>query len=178
MSDTAINPVDRRVQFTQNTGTGPFAFTFNILQQSDIVVYKNNILLTLTADYSVTINANGTGSIILVVALSQPDVLTIIGGRELSRTTDFVTAGDLLASSLNEQLDSNVIMAQQLDERFDRGIKAQPGDLDRTMYLPLVADRAGGFLSFDSQGNVAINSVANLDFLNLERLDIDMTFEN
>ena len=123
MADIAINPVTRRVQFTGNTGTGPFAFTFNVLQQSDIVVYKNNVEQTLTTDYTVSLNANGTGSVTLVAALVATDVLVIVGGRELSRTTDFVTAGDLLASSLNEQLDSNVIMSQQLDERVSRSIR-------------------------------------------------------
>ena len=158
MSDIAINPVDRRVQFVGNTGTGPYAFTFNILQSSDIIVYKNNALLTETTDYTVTIDANGTGNVTLVVALVSTDILTMIGGRELSRTTDFVTAGDLLASSLNEQLDSNVIMSQQLDERFGRTIKAQPGDEDATLDLPLVADRANRLMMFDTEGNASVAS--------------------
>ena len=80
MSDIAINPVDRRVQFVGNTGTGPFAFTFNILQSSDIIVYKNNVLLAETADYTVAIDANGTGNVTMVVALITTDVLTMIGG--------------------------------------------------------------------------------------------------
>ena len=172
MTDIAINPVTRRVQFTGNTGTGPYAFTFNILQSSDITVYKNNALFTLTTDYTVSIASNGTGSVTTVVALISSDILTIIGGRQLSRTTDFVTAGDLLASSLNEQLDSNVIMSQQLDERFDRSMKAQPGDTNANMNLPLVADRANGFLTFDNSGNVAINTIQNLDLLNLVQLNI------
>jgi chemotaxis protein histidine kinase CheA len=149
MSDIAINPVTRRVQFTGNTGTGPFAFTFNILAQGDIAVYKNTTLLTLTADYTVTINANGTGSITLVAAVVASDVLTIIGGRLLERTTDFVTAGDLLASSLNEQLDSNVIMAQQLDEKLSRGLFVNPGDVFTDLELPLKDDRKGKTLSFN-----------------------------
>ena len=73
MADIAINPVTRRVEFTGNTGTGPFAFTFNILQASDIVGYKNSVLQTLTTDYTVTINANGTGSITMVSALVATD---------------------------------------------------------------------------------------------------------
>jgi chemotaxis protein histidine kinase CheA len=149
MSDIAINPVTRRVQFTGNTGTGPFAFTFNILAQGDIAVYKNTTLLTLTADYTVTINANGTGSITLGSAVIASDVLTIIGGRLLERTTDFVTAGDLLASSLNEQLDSNVIMAQQLDEKLSRGLFVNPGDVFTDLELPLKDDRKGKTLSFN-----------------------------
>ena len=160
MSDIAINPVTRRVQFVGNTGTGPYAFNFNILQASDIVVYKNNVLLVETTDYTVSIAANGTGNITLVVALVTTDILTMLGGRELSRTTDFVTAGDLLASSLNEQLDSNVIMSQQLDERFDRTIKAQPGDADATLNLPVVADRANRLLSFDQNGNLLASTAS------------------
>ena len=48
MTDVPINPVTRRVQFTGNTGTGPYAFTFNILQASDIAVFKNSTTLTLS----------------------------------------------------------------------------------------------------------------------------------
>ncbi len=162
MSDIAINPVTRRVQFTGNTGTGPYAFTFNVLQSSDIVVYKNNVLLTETTDYTVSIATNGTGNITMVVALVLTDILTIIGGRELSRTTDFVTAGDLLASSLNEQLDSNVIMSQQLDERFGRTLAVPPGDEDKTLALPLAADRADKVLTFDTEGNVQTQTASDL----------------
>ena len=119
------------------------------------------MLLTETTDYTVSIAANGTGNITMVVALVLTDILTIIGGRELSRTTDFVTAGDLLASSLNEQLDSNVIMSQQLDERFGRTIKAQPGDEDATLDLPLVDDRKSKLLSFDANGNATASTATD-----------------
>ena len=150
MADIAINPVDRRVQFTGNTGTGPFAFTFNILADEDIVVYKNTTLLSLTTDYTVSTNADGTGSVTLVAALIASDVLTIIGGRSLERTTDFVTAGDLLAVSLNEQLDSLVIMAQQLDEKMTRSFKVNPGDQFTDLEMPLLDDRKGKYLAFNT----------------------------
>ena len=150
MADIAINPVDRRVQFTGNTGTGPFAFTFNILADEDIVVYKNTTLLSLTTDYTVSTNADGTGSVTLVAALIASDVLTIIGGRSLERTTDFVTAGDLLAVSLNEQLDSLVIMAQQLDEKMARSFKVNPGDQFTDLEMPLLDDRKGKYLAFNT----------------------------
>jgi len=60
----------------------------------------------------------------------------------------------LLASSLNEQLDSNVIMSQQLDERFGRTLAVPPGDEDKTLDLPLAADRADKIILFDESGNV------------------------
>jgi hypothetical protein len=161
MADIAINPVTRRVQYTGNTGLGPFSFTFNILVNTDIVAYKNSTLLTLTTDYSVAINANGTGTITLSgssngTALILADILTIVGGRELSRTTDFVTAGDLLASSLNEQLDSQVIMVQQLDEKVERTMRVSPDDVYNDMTLPIKTSRAGKTLAFDANGDPTV----------------------
>jgi len=161
MADIAINPVTRRVQYTGNTGLGPFSFTFNILVNTDIVAYKNSTLLTLTTDYSVAINANGTGTITLSgssngTALIAADILTIVGGRELSRTTDFVTAGDLLASSLNEQLDSQVIMVQQLDEKVERTMRVSPDDVYNDMTLPIKTSRAGKTLAFDANGDPTV----------------------
>ena len=175
MTDIPINPVARRVQFTGNTGTGPFAFTFNILENTDIDVYKNTTLLTLTSHYSVTINANGTGSITLVSgqALVASDYLTIVGGRDLERTTDFVTGGDLLASSLNEQLDSNVIMSQQLDERFGRSISVSPGDVDVSLELPTASARADQILIFTSTGAVSTSNASSLPELTVDKLNVD-----
>ena len=150
MADIPINEVTRRVQFTGNTGTGPFAFTFNVLADDDLVVYKNFVLQTITTHYTVSRNANGTGSITLTSPLVVSDVLTIIGGRALERTTDFVTAGDLLASSINEQFDSQVIMAQQLDEKLDRALKVDIGDQFTDLSLPSKANRLGTVLAFNA----------------------------
>ena len=171
MADIAINPVSRRVQYTGNTGLGPFAFTFNILADADIAVYKNTTLLTLTSEYTVATNADGTGSITLTgsgngTALVASDVLTLIGARQLERTTDFVAGGDFFAASINEQLDSQVIMAQQLDEKLTRAIKVNPGDEFTDLELPLKADRIGKTLQFnattgDPEAGPSIADVAN-----------------
>jgi hypothetical protein len=130
------------------------------LAATDIAVYKNSTKLTLTTNYTVTINANGTGSITLTSAATGSDKITIIGARAIERTTDFVTAGDLLAASLNEQLDSQIVMIQQLAEENKRTMKAPQFDPASTedggtlnMTLPTAASRAGNILAFDNSGN-------------------------
>ena len=160
MPDYNISAVTRRVVFSGSAGVGPYAFTFEVLEQTDIAVYKNSVLLTLTTDYTVTINANGTGSITLVVAATGADTVTVIGSRAIERTTDFVTAGDLLASSLNEQLDSQIIMIQQLAEENKRTLKAPAYDIAdvddggvANLVMPKAADRANRTLAFDTDGN-------------------------
>jgi hypothetical protein len=155
MADIPIDAIPRRVQFTGNTGLGPFAFTFNILAAADIAVYKNATLLTITTDYTVSLNANGTGSVTLTgagsgTALVAADYLTIIGDLPLARTTDFTTAGDLLASALNDQLDASVVMTQQISERVDRALRQDPNDVDGDMTIPEKADRLGKLLQFNT----------------------------
>jgi hypothetical protein len=147
-----ISNVVRRIVFAPS-GTGPYAFTFEILVATDIEVYKGDTLLTLTTDYSVTINPNGTGEVTLV-ATAGTDNITIVGARTIQRTTDFVTGGDLFANSLNTELDSLTIFAQQNSEAVDRALRAPETDPTTiNMVLPRAADRAGKFLSFDSNGN-------------------------
>ena len=146
-----ISDVTRRVVYTGSAGVGPYSFSFEVLANTDIQVYKNTTLLTLTTNYTVTINANGTGSVTLVSAATGTDTITIVGDRAIQRATDFVTGGDLFANTLNDEFDSLVIFAQQVDEKADRGLKAPVTDpTDVNMVLPVKASRKGKVLAFDS----------------------------
>jgi len=149
-----ISDVTRRVVYTGSAGTGPYSFTFEILANTDILVYKNTTLLTLTTNYTVTINSNGTGYVTLTSAATSSDNITIVGDRAIQRATDFVTGGDLFANTLNDEFDSLVIFAQQVDEKADRSLKAPVTDpTDVNMVLPLKANRSNKYLGFDSDGN-------------------------
>lgn len=157
MADYDINAVTRRKVFSGSAGTGPYSFTFEVLDQNDVAVYKNATKLTLTTDYTVTVNANGTGDVDLVVAATSSDTVTIIGARDIERTTDFVTAGDLRASALNEQLDGQIIMTQQIAEENKRQLIAPVQDPEHVddggtldMSLPAKDDRAGKYLAFNA----------------------------
>jgi len=173
MADYSINAIARKVSYTGSAGVGPYAFSFEVLDQTDVAVYKNTSLLNLTTDYTVTINANGTGSVTLVVAASSSDRIVILGARDIERTTDFVTAGDLRASSLNEQLDSLTIFDQQIDERVERSIKAPAYDpTGINMTLPGKAERAGQFLSFDDNGNPITTPLSDL-LITTQRTTVD-----
>lgn len=161
MVDISITATTRRAQFTGNTGLGPFAFTFNVLDESDVTVIKNSTELVVATDYTVTVNADGTGSVTLTgsgngTALISSDVLTILGDRPLSRTSDYTQGGNLFASAINEDLDSLVIGLQQVDEKIDRSLRIQPGDEFIDLTLPLRADRANNYLAFDASGDPVV----------------------
>lgn len=148
-----ISNVTRRVVYAAS-GTGPYAFTFEILANTDIAVYRDDTLLTLTTDYTVTIAANGTGSITLVASPTGATQIAIVGNRSIQRTTDFVTGGDFFANTVNDEMDQQTIFAQQNAEGLGRALQAPQTDPTTiNMVLPRATVRANKVLSFDSLGN-------------------------
>ena len=151
-----INNVTRRVVYAAS-GTGPYNFTFEILAAGDIAVYRDDTLLTITTDYTVTINANGTGYVTLVASPTGATQIAIVGNRTISRTTDFVTGGDFFANTLNDELDQQTIFNQQNSEGLSRALQAPQTDpTSINMTLPRASLRANKALGFDANGNPAI----------------------
>jgi len=151
-----ISNVTRRVVYAAS-GTGPYAFTFEILANTDIAVYKDDALLTLTTDYTVTINANGTGSVTLTASPTGATQIAIVGNRTIQRTTDFVTGGDFFANTVNDEMDQQTIFAQQNAEGLQRALSAPQTDpTSINMTLPRASLRANKTLGFDSNGNPAL----------------------
>ena len=156
-----ISNVTRRVVYAPSGtgGAGPYAFTFEILANTDIAVYKDDTLLTLTTHYTVTINANGTGSVTitaagLALAPVSPTQYAIVGNRTIARSTDFTTGGDFFANTLNDEIDQQTIFAQQNAEGLSRALQAPQTDpTSINMTLPRRADRANKFLAFNSVGD-------------------------
>ena len=156
-----ISNVTRRAVYAPSGagGAGPYAFTFEILANTDIAVFKDDVLLTLTTHYTVTINANGTGSVTitatgLALAPLSPTQYAIVGNRTIARATDFTTGGDFFANTLNDELDQQTIFAQQNAEGLQRALVApqtDPTTID--MVLPRAADRANKTLAFDANGD-------------------------
>jgi hypothetical protein len=151
-----ISNVTRRVVYSAS-GTGPYAFTFEILANTDIAVFKDDTLLTLTTDYTVTIASNGTGSITLVAAPTGATQIAIVGNRNIQRTTDFVTGGDFFANTVNDEMDQQTIFAQQNAEGLQRALSAPQTDpTSINMTLPRASLRANKALGFDANGNPVI----------------------
>ena len=158
-----ISSTTRRIVYTGSAGVGPYAFNFEVLNQTDVAVYYNYTELTLTTDYTVSIDPDGTGSVTIVVGTNVPstptasDRITIVGDRTIERTTDFTTGGPLFATSLNDEFDSQTIFVQQVQEQADRALRApntDPTNID--MVLPNNVDRANKTLAFDANGNPVI----------------------
>jgi len=164
MADYPISDVARRIVYTGSAGVGPYAFEFEVLDDTDINVYQDDVLLVLTTDYTVSISPTlGTGSVTLVVPATGDNRITIVGARPVERTTDFTTGGDFFANTLNDEMDSQTILVQQVAESAERSIKAPVTDPTTiNMVLPINTARAGKTLAFDANGDpVAGDPIGN-----------------
>jgi len=169
-----ISNVSRRQVFGA-TGQTVFSFTFEILDQDDIAVFVDDTLKTITTDYSVSINPNGTGLVQLNATAVGAAQVSIVGNRTIERTSDFTTGGDLFANTLNNELDSLTIFAQQNAEGVERALQAPETDpTGLNMTLPRVADRANKYLGFNSAGE-AVGAAAQIEIDAIAELTAEIT---
>ena len=126
MATFDINAVARRAQYTSTGTTGPHSFSFQVNATSELKVYVNDVVKTETTDYTVSLNADGTGSITFGSATTTDDIITIIGDLPLSRSTAYPTGQPITSASLNTDFDNLYIISQQLAEITNRSIQLKP----------------------------------------------------
>ena len=158
----AVNPVltgERRNQYTSSGSLGPYNFTFVIYADADIAIYVNDTLKILSTHYTVSTNANGTGSITFTAgnAPASAALVTLIGKKDISRTTRFTSGGPLTADALETEFNTNLALLQQLEEKISRAITL-PIETDATRPLEFPydnteANNANRLLKFNSGGS-------------------------
>ena len=127
MATFAINATARRTQFT-STGQTSYAFNFQVNATSEIQVFKNDTLQSLSTHYTITLASNGTGTVAFDSSHtpSSGDIITIIGSLALSRTTTFNSSSAITTTNLDTEFDNIIMRQQQLKEITDRSIQLKP----------------------------------------------------
>jgi len=179
----AVNPVltgERRNQYTSSGSLGPYNFTFVIYADADLSVYVDDTLKTLSTHYTVSTNANGTGSITFTAgnAPASGALVTIIGNKDISRSTRFTSGGPLTADALETEFNAQTALLQQLDEKISRAITL-PIETDATRpiefpYDNTEANNADRVVKFNAAGSALEigPTVAGLETLTAIAADI------
>lgn len=178
-----INP--GKQQFIATASQTVFTFNFAIFADTDIKVYKTlagalsddtNDVLTLTADYSVSINGTLGGTVTLSSGAGVNDIITIARALPISRTTDYVTNGDLYADTLDLDQDYQTYLVLDQQVRWERSLvlpESYDGDVF-TMPAPDALkmfrwDITGSFIEnidpsniLDTTNGIIVDTVADL----------------
>ncbi|CAB4164292.1 hypothetical protein UFOVP831_21 [uncultured Caudovirales phage] len=163
-------------QYTANSGETEFAFTFYIFALSDIKVYANDVLKTITTDYVVRKNDGNVigdadlpmdgGKIIFNVGRTAGEKISLNRDIPVDRSTQFSTGGAFKADSLNSELTRILTIAQQLKRDIARSFRLAPSDAEGGS-LQLPTDRADNILAFDSNSNLILTKFADFDKANV-----------
>lgn len=152
--------------------TDTFPFAFKVFAAADLLVVKldettnTESTLTLTTDYTVTLNANQDanpgGSVTLVGgALPADYTVTVTSEIEFLQPTDLTNQGGFYPKVISNALDRLTILLQQLLTMINRGIKFPLSDGATGGELPPRAVRANKFLTFDDNGDPTVDGAIN-----------------
>ena len=139
-----------RISYTATAGQTAFTVPFEFFDASDLNVYINDVLQTLTTHYTVTGGDGSTGSITLVTGATLNDVVVITRDVTLERVTDFPTSGPFQVASLNVELDKMVAMVADMKDLADRGLRLSDSDTSASLVLANKDARKGTVLAFNA----------------------------
>ena len=158
-----INIADNnpRVSYSVNAGVTQtsFAVPFEFFDETDVLVYIDSTLKTISTDYTVSGGDGTTGTI--TMSVTGPATVALVRDVTIERSTDFPTAGPFSVQSLNVELDKQIAIDADISDQIDRAVRS-PIEEFTTMTLPDAATRADKLLKFDTAGNVAVESASAL----------------
>jgi hypothetical protein len=169
MATISVGDITPKNQYTASANQTVFAYSFPIFADADIKVYIGSTLKTLTTHY--TVSGAGTdngGNVTLGSGASSGDIVTIYRDMAISRTSDYQANGDLLAETLNDDLDKVVMMAQQVEDQVNNNtLKVDQFDASVDLTLPVKDTRKGTVLGFNATTGVpeAGPTIANVNSL-------------
>lgn len=163
-------------QYVSSSGQTEFVFSFYIFATSDIKVYVNDVLKTITTDYVVRKSDGGVigssdlpmdgGKIIFNVGQVAGAKISINRDIPINRYTQFVTGGDFKADAFNTELTRILAIQQQLNRDISRSFRLAPSDAEGGS-LQLPTNRASNILAFDAIGNLILTKLADIDKANV-----------
>ncbi len=138
-----------------------FAVPFEFFDDSDLNVYIDTTLQTITTNYTVTGGAGSTGTVTMTV--SGPKTVVLTRDTTIERTTDFTAGVDINRAALNTQLDTLTAISADNKDLGERSIRITDYDpAASNLLLPDAATRADKLLSFDTEGDIQVQAASDL----------------
>ena len=113
-----LNDVSARNDYVASAGQTVFPLTFKFFATSDLLVYQNGALKTLTTHYTVAGAGADTGmAVTLVSGAALSDAIAVVRAVPYERTTQLPLTGPFPVAALNTFLSKLVSMVQQVRDR-------------------------------------------------------------
>ena len=152
--------------YSGDGSTATFNYTFKVLADTDLtVIIRNNLgtetTKTLSTHYTITGVGDAAGGSITFTAGNIPsatETVVLIRDTAQTQSIDYIANDPFPAETHEEGLDRSVILSQELQEEVDRSIKiSRTNTMTSTEFTVGPTERAGKFLSFDSNGELVVS---------------------
>lgn len=177
----AVNVETPLAASTANGSTTSFPYSFTVLNSGDLVVTGTLSGVTTTyqlgVDYTLTGVGTNAGSVEFVTAPANGTLIVRYRDTDLSRETDYQNNGDLLAETLNTDLDRLYLLMQEIfggGKGVVNALRVPNGES-----IPALGDaaaRASRVLAFDSDGNPSL--IVGVDASSAAALSLDLASSN
>lgn len=155
-----------KVSYSGNGVTQAFAVPFYFLASSQLLVVlrsSSGVETTQVLGTNYTVTGAGVltgGTVTMTAAPASGTTLVISRNVPLTQETDLQPNDRLPAETLEQSLDKLTMIAQQIDETFDRTLKFPVTDSSSiSPLLPVSSVRAGKFFKFDTTGAPTVEAV-------------------
>ena len=131
-----------------------FSYTFKLLSSSHVKVYVNDVLKSLTTDYSVSnVGNDAGGNITFVAGLVLNDVVALVRQVPLTQESDYI-ANDSFGAEVHEQaLDKLTMAMQDLNrDQSNRVLKLPLASGLTNIEFPASTTRAGKTVRWTGDG--------------------------
>lgn len=157
MSYIEVQDITPKIQYTATLGQTDFDYTFIAFSDADLIVYKNETLLTLTTDYTVSnLYPSAGGQVILNSGAAEDDIITILRGTKIEKTTGWEEGGDFRSSTIDKQNAQIFAILQQQERKFSS--TPMLPDTSALFDLTLPYPDAGKAFIWNSTADAIINS--------------------
>jgi hypothetical protein len=148
--------IRRAGPFAGNGSTVNFPFTFKVFTTAQVVVTRTasgaDTTLTLTTDYTVSLNSNQDtspgGTVTMLTAPASGQSITITSNVANLQPTVLANLGGFYPEVINDSLDRATIQIQQLDERLDRALVISVSSSGVSTQLP--TPQSSALIGWDS----------------------------
>ena len=155
-----ITTTTSKVTYTGNNVTTVFAYTFKIFADSEIKVYVDSVLKTISTHYNVSGAGTASGGNVTFTGGNTPGTgAKVVLLRNIAKTqvTDYVENDSFPAETHESALDKLTMLVQDVNNtvtgdifRFDESV----ADAGTVTITKNATDRANKVLAFDSSGGL------------------------
>jgi hypothetical protein len=148
-----ISNNDPRISYSVAQGVTQTSFVvpFEFFDDSDVNVYVDGTLKTITTDYTITGGGGSTGTVnISVTGGTGGSVVVLTRSITIERTTDFTAGADINRAALNTQLDTLTGIAADVKDATTLALRYNDRTVGVTTELPDVSQLKGRYLAFNS----------------------------